>query len=185
MSGMTEETYDDMWVAPDEDPRESDSPPVGERENYAAYLKHRRLTLEMKCEGLTPEQLVQRSVPPSTMSLLGLVRHLAEVERTWWRRVLAGEESDRLWGPPRTNADWDDLVPEQQAVDAAWAAWRAEVAYGEQWLADHDDMGAIVSTDHHGDLNVRDVVVHLIEEYAQHLGHADLLRECIDGRTGQ
>lgn len=185
MSGMPDETYDDMWVAPDADPRESDSPPMDERDNYAAYLRHRRQTLELKCEGLTPEQMAQRSVPPSTMSLLGLVRHLAEVERGWWRRTLAGEQAERLWGPSRADADFNDVVGEQGAVDEAWAAWREEVAYAEAWLAAHDDMGEVIDAGHHGELNVRDVVVHLIEEYAQHLGHADLLRECIDGRTGQ
>ena len=100
-------------------------------------------------------------------------------------RVATGEHAERLWGPPRADADWNDVVADQAAVDAAWAAWRAEVAFGEEWLAAHDDMGLVVTAGHHGDLNVRDVVVHLIEEYAQHLGHADLLRECIDGRTGQ
>ena len=181
---MADETYDDMWVHPDEDPRESSQPPLGERANYAAYLRHRRQTLELKCDGLTPEQMATRSVPPSSMSLLGLVRHLAEVERMWWRRVLAGDDVPRLWGPPRTDADWEDVVGEQSAVDEAWSAWRVEVAFGEDWLAAHDDMGLVVPAGHHGELNVRDVVVHLIEEYAQHLGHADLLRECIDGRTG-
>lgn len=174
-----------MWVHPDEDPRAGHRPTADERETYASYLRHRRLTLELKCEELSPEQMALRSVPPSTMSLLGLVRHLAEVERMWWRRALSGQDVDRLWGPPRTDADWDDVVGTQSAVDAAWGAWREEVAYGEQWLAAHDDMGQVLPAGHHGELAVRDVVVHLIDEYAQHLGHADLLRECIDGRTGQ
>ncbi|MFC7490973.1 MULTISPECIES: DinB family protein [unclassified Knoellia] len=163
----------------------SEKPLLGERDNYADYLDSRREAFEKKCEGLTPEQLALRSVPPSSMSLLGLLRHLAEVERGWWRRALAGESPERLWGPRGADADFNDVVGEQSAVDEAWAAWRVEVAYGQEWLAAHDDMGAVVDGHHHGQLNVRDVVVHLIEEYAQHLGHADLLRECIDGRTGQ
>jgi hypothetical protein len=89
-----------------------------------------------------------------------------------------------LWGPRRSDAEWDDVVAEQSAVDAAWAAWREEVAYAERWLAGHDDMGMVVH--HHGEqVSVRDVLVHMVEEYARHCGHADLLRECIDGRTGQ
>ncbi len=143
---------------------------LGERDNYADYLRSRREGFVRRCEGLTPEQLALRSVPPSTMSLLGMVRHLAEVERGW--------------GPRGRDDDWNGAVGEQAAVDEAWAAWREEVAFGEDWLAGHDDMAAAVDGGHHGQLNVRDVVVHLIEEYAQHLGHADLLRECIDGRTG-
>ncbi|CAN7296658.1 DinB family protein [Knoellia sp. LjRoot47] len=156
-----------------------------ERDTYAEYLRSRRELVVFKCDGLTPEQMALRSVPPSSMSLLGLVRHLAEVERGWWRRTLAGGTPERLWGPPRSDSDWNGAVGTQEAVDEAWAAWREEVAFAEQWLADHDDMGLVVEAGHHGRVNVRDVVVHLIEEYAQHLGHADLLRECIDGRTGQ
>jgi hypothetical protein len=158
---------------------------LGEKDNYAAYLRSRREIFEKKCDGLTPDQMAQRSVPPSSMSLLGMVRHLAEVERHWWRRVLAGDDAARLWGPHGADSDWNDVVGEQSAVDVAWATWREEVAYGEAWLAAHADMGAVVDGGHHGELNVRDVVVHVIEEYAQHLGHADLLRECIDGRTGR
>lgn len=161
----------------------SHTPLLGEKDNYTDYLHSRREAFERKCEGLTPEQLATRSVPPSSMSLLGMIRHLAEVERIWWRRVLGGEQADRLWGPPRADSDWNDLVPEQAAVDAAWAAWREEVAHGEQWWATHDDMGAVVDGGHHGQVTVRDIIVHIIEEYAQHLGHADLLRECLDGRT--
>ncbi len=157
---------------------------LGERDNYADYLRSRREGFVRRCEGLTPEQLALRSVPPSTMSLLGMVRHLAEVERGWWRRTLDGQQPERLWGPRGRDDDWNGAVGEQAAVDEAWAAWREEVAFGEEWLAGHDDMAAAVDGGHHGQLNVRDVVVHLIEEYAQHLGHADLLRECIDGRTG-
>lgn len=74
---------------------------------------------------------------------------------------------------------------EQGSVDAAWAAWRAEVAYAEQWLAAQGDMGRVIHDPERGELSVRDVLVHMVEEYARHCGHADLLRECIDGRTGQ
>jgi uncharacterized damage-inducible protein DinB len=180
------QTHPDMWVDPDDDPRESGPEvPHDERGNYVGYLRHYRRTLEMKCDGLTPEQLARRSVEPSTMSLLGLVRHLAEVERTWFRRVLGQEDVPRLWGPRRSDSDWEEAVGEPSGVDAAWAAWRDEVGYAEQWLDQHPDMGEVVSDPERGDLQVRDVLVHLIEEYARHCGHADLLRERIDGRTGQ
>jgi uncharacterized damage-inducible protein DinB len=128
--------------------------------------------------------MATRSVPPSTMSLLGMVRHMAEVERSWFRRVLSREDAPRLWGPRRSDADWDGAVGEQAAVEEAWAAWREEVSFAEQWVRDNPDMGQVV--DHHGDpVSTRDVLVHMVEEYARHCGHADLLRECIDGRTGQ
>jgi uncharacterized damage-inducible protein DinB len=187
MAGMPETTRQrpDRWVDPEDDPRRPDeNVPKDERGTYVDYLRHYRLTLELKCEGLTPEQLATRSVPPSTMSLLGMVRHLAEVERSWFRRVLSQEDAPRLWGPRGSDADWDDAVAEQSAVDAAWAAWREEVAFAEQWVRDNPDMALEVN--HHGDtVSVRDVLVHMIEEYARHCGHADLLRERIDGRTGQ
>jgi uncharacterized damage-inducible protein DinB len=188
MSGMPETTrkHPDMWVDFEDDPRQpEDNTPKDERGTYADYLRHYRLTLEMKCEGLSPEQMATRSVPPSTMSLLGMVRHMAEVERSWFRRVLSQQDAPRLWGPRRSGADWDGAVGEQADVDAAWAAWRAEVTYAEQWLAAQDDMGRVIQDPHSGDLSIRDVLVHMVEEYARHCGHADLLRECIDGRTGQ
>ena len=174
-----------MWVEPELDPRQPfENVPKDERGTYVDYLRQYRLTLEMKCDGLSPEQLATRSVPPSTMSLLGLVRHMAEVERGWFRRTLAGQQADRLWGPPQQDADWLGAAGDQASVDEAWAAWREEVAFAEQWVQGHPDMGALV--DHHGDqVSVRDVLVHMVEEYARHCGHADLLRECIDGRTGQ
>lgn len=155
-----------MWVDPEDDPREAETTTTAtdERGNYAGYLRHYRLTLQLKCDGLTPVQLAMRSVEPSTMSLLGMVRHLAEVERSWFRRVLSREDAPRLWGPRGTDADWDGAVGEQTVVDEAWAAWREEVAYAEQWLDSHDDMGLVISDPERGDLQVRDVVVHLIEE---------------------
>lgn len=157
---------------------------LNERDNYVDYLDSRREAFVKKCEGLTPEQLATRSVPPSSMSLLGMVRHLAEVERVWFRRWLKGGDPERLWGPRGNDDDWNGAIGDQSTVDEAWAAWHDEVAFGKDWLSTHDDMDAVIDGGHHGQINVRDVVVHLIEEYAQHLGHADLLRESIDGHTG-
>ena len=139
----------------------------------------------MKCQGLDAEQLARRSVPPSSMSLLGLVRHLAGVEHNWFQRVLQGQDVPRLFA----SADDDDLdfngaVADQAVVEDAFATWREQVRLAEEYMAGVEDLGATVS--HHGDdVEVRDIVVHMVEEYARHCGHADLLRECIDGRTGQ
>jgi hypothetical protein len=172
--------YPDMWVNPDDDPRNSDGPsPVGELATLLSYLTDYRLTLRMKCDGLTPEQLALRSVPPSTMSLLGLLRHLAEVERDW-RGWISGEPDPQLYGGP--DGDFDGAVGEQVVVDAAYADLEREQADTDAALARFSDLGARLANE---DTTVRDLMVHRIEEYARHCGHADLLRECVDGRVGQ
>jgi uncharacterized damage-inducible protein DinB len=177
--------YDDMWVDPADDPRESEGPPVGERETLVQYLRAYRLTLQMKCDGLTADQLAQRSVPPSTLSLLGLVRHLAEVERSWTRRVMRGEDAPRLWGAPGKDADFDGAVGEPDGVDRAFAAWRIEMDATDALVAETEDLGTMSASTAAEPIALREVLVHLIEEYARHCGHADLLRERIDGRVGQ
>ena len=148
------------------------------------YLGHFRRTFEQKCEGLDAEQLARRAVPPSTLSLLGLVRHLAAVEFSWWRRVMESRlDLAKMWGKDEhRDADFDGAVADDAVVAEAWAAWEAEVAYAEEFQATHamDHLGQHDD----GPIEMREVVVHLIEEYARHCGHADLLRECIDGRTG-
>jgi uncharacterized damage-inducible protein DinB len=172
----------DMWVNPDDDPREDGPPTVDERTTLLEYLRRYRLTLEMKCADLDAEQLAQRSVPPSTMSLLGLVRHLTEVERHWFRRELAGLDVPSVYCLEDPDGDWNGAVPDAVVVDEAWRAWREEVAFAERFADGIQDFGAP------GTLSgrpVRDVLVHMIEEYARHSGHADLLRERIDGRVGQ
>ena len=183
---MTRTPPPGLWAHPDDDPRAHDSVPLrGERAVVLDYLRHFRLTFELKCEGLDAEQLARRSVPPSTLSLLGLVRHLAKVEHSWCRRVVEGHpELERLY---RTDAepdlDFDGAVPDADVVADAWAAWRREVAHAEEVYA---EIELAARCDHpDGELEVREVLVHLVEEYARHCGHADLLRECIDGRTGQ
>jgi uncharacterized damage-inducible protein DinB len=171
-----------MWVDPDDDPRETGTETTDERDTLLDYLRRYRLTLELKCADLDAEQLARRSVPPSTMSLLGLVRHLAEVERHWFRRELAGQDTPRLYRSELDrDGDWNGAVPDPAVVDEAWRAWRAEVAFAERFVADSADLGATGTTG----VQLRDVLVHMIEEYARHCGHADLLRERIDGRVGQ
>ena len=174
--------YPDMWADPDKDPRDSGTTLTDERSTLLEYLRAYRLTLEMKCADLTPEQLAQRSVPPSTLSLLGLVRHLADVERYWFRQVMAGEDAPKRY--PGEQEQWEGAVADQAVVDEAWSAWRGEVRFADAVIAD-------ASLDANGTmrdgktLQLREVLVHMIEEYARHCGHADLLRECIDGRVGQ
>jgi uncharacterized damage-inducible protein DinB len=183
---VTERRYPDMWVDPDDDPREGIAEGTGEKAVLAGYLDHYRLTLEMKCEGLDAEQLARRSVPPSTLSLLGLVRHLAKVEHSWFRRVLDGhpELPQLYWSEADRDLAFSGAVADPAVVADAWESWRREVAFAQAALASIEDLGATV--DHHGQpTEIRDVIVHMVEEYARHLGHADLLRECIDGRTGQ
>lgn len=177
----------DMWVDPADDPRDFDTPMTDERSTLLGYLRNYRLTLEIKCDGLDAEQMARRSVPPSTMSLLGLIRHLAEVDRNWFRRCLAGEQ-DVPWiyvTEQHQDADWNGAVPDPRVVEQAWADWRAEIAFADHQLEGETDLGRTVRTRHGQEVQVRDVLVHLIEEYARHAGHADLLREAIDGRVGQ
>ncbi len=178
----------DMFLPPESDPRTYDNP-VGEKATYQEYLRNYRLTLELKCQDLTPEQLATRSVPPSTMSLLGLVRHLAAVEHHWFQRVLRGSGEPWLWpsAPGSRDVDFDDAVGTAECVEQSFAAWRREVARAEEWVRDlpEAELGATAAMPRGGEVSVRDVLVHMIEEYARHCGHADLLRECIDGRTGQ
>jgi uncharacterized damage-inducible protein DinB len=174
--------YLDMWVNPDDDPREIDVATVDERGTLLDYLRRYRLTLEMKCADLDAEQLARRSVPPSTMSLLGLVRHMAEVERHWFRRAMAGQDASKLYcSDLDRDGDWNGAVADPAVVDEAWRAWRAEVAFAEQFVANTADL----ATRGRNAGPLRQVLVHMIEEYARHCGHADLLRERIDGRVGQ
>ena len=179
------------WIAPDRDPRESDYT-RGERATLVEYLRAYRLTLELKCQDLTPEQLAQRSVPPSSLSLLGLVRHMADVEFNWFRRVMGRRpELPRMWGKSeRRDGDFDGAVGTQECVDEAFMLWRAQIAYAESVVEDAEslDVTGLHGTGSDalgGEIELREVLVHMIEEYARHCGHADLLRERIDGRTGQ
>ena len=170
-----------MWVDPDEDPREGVGAGAdGELATLQDYLARYRLTLLMKCDGLDAEQLARRSVPPSTMSLLGLLRHLAEVERDWRGWVVPSGPEPALYGAD--DGDFDGAVAEQAVVDAAYADLAREQAATDAALAEQRDLGARVGR---GDIALRDLLVHRIEEYARHCGHADLLRERIDGRVGQ
>ena len=127
-------------------------------------------------------------MPPSTLSLLGLVRHLAQVENHWFQRVLQGRDQGPRLYKRDDDADFDftGAVPDPGVVEDAFDTWQAEIARADEYLdaLDEADLGREIPFDD-GAVAIRDVVVHVIEEYARHAGHADLLRECIDGRTGQ
>ncbi len=173
--------YPDMWVNPSEDPRNMEGvSPDGELETLKDYLRNYRLTLLMKCDELDAGQLARRSVPPSTMSLLGLLRHLAEAERDWRNWIAPGDPAPKLYGAG--DAAFDRAVPDQALADGAFADLAQEQAATDRVLAGYPDLGTRLGRK---GIAVREMWVCRIEEYARHCGHADLLRECIDGRVGQ
>lgn len=173
--------WSNMFLSPDDDPR-TDGDFQGERETLVGFLRDQRLTFELKCSGLDAGQLARRAVPPSSMSLLGLVRHLAAVEQNWFHLRMAGQDHPRHFrsGPDR-DEDFNGAVADDEVVDSAWDVWRSEVAFSEAYVKGADSLDQVGEA---GDV-LREVLVHMIEEYARHNGHADLLRECIDGRRGQ
>jgi len=174
-----------MFIGPDDDPRAVVGTFEGERATLAGYLRDQRLTLELKCSGLDAAGLARRSVPPSDMSLLGLVRHLAGVEQYWFRQVMAGQDAPRHYrAGDDPHGDFNGAVPDPDVVAHAWQTWRGEVEFAERFAAQAPDLG-VTGTGHDGPISLREVLVHMIEEYARHNGHADFLRERIDGRVGQ
>lgn len=160
-------------------------PPLraGERETLRAFLDYHRATLAMKCAGLTDEELRRQSSPPSTLSLLGLVRHMAEVERTWFRRVINGEDIPLIW------SETGDF---QEAYDAgaasrseAFEAWQREVEHARRIEREAESLDVTGHNARWGeDVSLRLVMLHMMHEYARHNGHADFLREAIDGTVG-
>jgi uncharacterized damage-inducible protein DinB len=187
MSPSQAQAFPDMWVDPEEDPRDHGQiEVVDERTNLQEYLRAYRITLRMKTDGLTPEQLATRSVPPSTMSLLGLVRHLAKVERDWFRLRAAREDAPRLyWSEADPDQAFDAAVADDSVVAQAFADWEREIAFAEAFVEEHPDLGEIYTYRDGETISLRELLLHMVEEYARHCGHADLLRECIDGRTGE
>jgi uncharacterized damage-inducible protein DinB len=176
----------ESWIAPAVD--RTESPNVApERVAAEALLDYFRETLLWKCAGLSAEQLKQRSVPPSSMSLLGLVRHMAEVERVWFRTRVAGENLGPIFcSDSEPDGDFDDV--DAADAEADFATYQREVHAARAVLAarDFDDTFALPRRDGPGEvtIDVRALVLHMIEEYARHCGHADLIRECVDGAIG-
>jgi uncharacterized damage-inducible protein DinB len=155
----------------------------GERELLRAYLDFHRETLASKCAGLSDDDLRRRSAPPSALSLLGVVRHMAEVERSWFRRVIDGQDVPWLWSADGGHAAAFDVAG--ASPEEAFAAWEAEIAHARRIEAAAPSLD-VTGADHgsHDEYSLRRVMVHLIQEYARHNGHADLIREAIDGATG-
>ena len=154
-----------------------------EREMLDAWLDYHRATLAVKCEGLSDDQLRAQAVPPSSLSLLGLVRHMGEVERSWFRRVLSGEQAPpRYFSDENLDGDFDDVAGAD--VAEAFGYWRDECAHARERVAAAPSLDA-TGTGRRGETySLRWIMVHMIEEYARHNGHADLLRERIDGTVG-
>ncbi|MEV6587290.1 DinB family protein [Streptomyces acidicola] len=152
-----------------------------ERPMLESWLAFHRATLTLKCTGLDDAQLRTASAEPSELTLLGLVQHLAEVERNWFQRALARHDVPHLFGPTGY-----ELAPER-GIDEALAVWRQEVARSEELCAGRslDDTGRIADGPMAGlEVSLRWILIHMIEEYARHNGHADIVRERIDGVTG-
>ena len=148
------------------------------------WLDFHRQTLLAKCSGLTAEQLRQRAAPPSGLSLLGLVRHMAEVERGWFRRRVAGQDAGFLYS---SEADPDGEFDHVDTADAEQdiATYRREIDLARQAAAGRELDETFFHSHRRAQMSVRWVFVHMIEEYARHNGHADLIREAIDGETGE
>jgi uncharacterized damage-inducible protein DinB len=177
--------WSNLFVAPDEDPRSMDTS-VGERATLIDFLTGCRQTLELKCRDMDAEQMARRSAPPSNLSLLGLIRHMADVERYWFRQVLSGEDAPRRYRTTEDrDADFNGASADPVVVEDAWNAWREEVINAETCVEGFGDLGTTVQLPGEDEqIAVREVLIHMVEEYARHCGHADLLRERIDGRVG-
>ena len=156
---------------------------TGERATLTAFLDFQRATLAVKCEGLTDAQLRERAVPPSSLSLLGLVRHMAEVEANWFRPLLGGEPMGGIWAPG-LDVDVAFRDAATASVADAFGAWEAECEHARRLVSAAPSLD-LAAQRGGGRYTLRWVLVHMVEEYARHNGHADLLRERIDGATGQ
>jgi Protein of unknown function (DUF664) len=171
------------WTAPQV---QRTDPPLraGERESLETWLDFHRATLLYKCAGLTAAQLVRRPVPPSTLSLLGLVRHMAEVERWWFRRLFAGQSGvgDLFITDEYPDGEFD--LAEASGAAADLATFAAECDLARETAAGRSLDETFRHPRRVGPIDLRWVYAHMIEEYARHNGHADILREQIDGITG-
>ncbi|MFG2352892.1 DinB family protein [Streptomyces sp. NPDC048521] len=156
-----------------------------ERTMLEGWLEFHRQTLAWKCEGLTDAQLRTTSVEPSSLSLMGLVRHMAEVERSWFRRVLANEDTGPIYYS-EADPDGEFHLTEADSWKEAHATWQAEIEAARRHASRFalDDLSAGRHRRTGEAASLRWIYTHMIEEYARHNGHADLIRERIDGSTG-
>lgn len=179
-SGLTGDSFSPVWLD-DHRPRIPRVAP--EREALVAYLEHYRATVEMKCHGLTSEQARARPMPPSTLSMHGIVRHLAGVERWWFQQNFERRDVPFLFFTD-DQPDLDFEPPSDADFAGDLATWRSECAVSRDIVAAHDLDDTARPLDWYEDIDLRWLVLRMITEYARHCGHVDLLREGIDGRTG-
>ncbi|MFJ6417926.1 DinB family protein [Paeniglutamicibacter sp. NPDC091659] len=174
-----------MFASAGLDPRVNPPACGSERDTLLGFLAYQRQTLEAKCAGLDHAAMATRAVPPSTLSLLGLVRHLTDVERFWVRSNLLGQPDPPLyWHEDGHDTDFEHPEATEALVRRSWKAWRKETAFSDAALV-QEPLELCVGVGGHGEVSVRWIITHLIEEYSRHNGHADLLRECIDGVVGE
>ncbi|MEU4488790.1 DinB family protein [Streptomyces purpurascens] len=160
---------------------------AAERAMLEGWLDYHRQTLAWKCEGLSDEQLRTASVEPSSLSLMGLVRHMTDVERNWFRRVLVNDTAGFLyWSDTEDEPDRDFHLTEADTWEESHATWQAEIETARTNAARFalDDLSEGKHRRTGEQFNLRWLYTHMIEEYARHNGHADLIRECLDGSTG-
>ncbi len=165
-------------------PRSDPDLQAGELQLLGQFLDYHRATLQLKCAGLNETQLKARAVPPSALTLLGLVRHLSEVEYGWFGECLDDQE-ERSYYCSEDDPDGDFHNLDGEPVEQVWATWNGVVAESRRILATYTDGGEPARGGGGRPRNLRWVLVHMIEEYARHNGHADLLRESIDGTIGE
>lgn len=156
-----------------------------ERTMLTAFLDWQRATLAWKCAGLDDAQLRQRTVPPSSLSLLGLVRHMADVERSWFRRTFSGEDAPpHYYSKEDPDGEFDNV--DDADVAEAFATWQIECDRARTVVAETPSLDTVAAKPDGGRVvSLRWILAHMIEEYARHNGHADLLRERIDGTIGE
>lgn len=158
-----------------------------ERATLLFFLDRHRETFRRKCAGLTPAQL-DTPHPPATMTLGGMIKHLAYVENWWSTGVMLGQDPGEPWASVdwKADADWDWHSAAADTPEQLWALYDAEVAAADRIYAAArlDDLAVRANPRAASRANLRWILVHLIEEYARHNGHADLIRESIDGSVG-
>ena len=170
------------WTAPTPERTEPERL-TDERTSLEQWLDYHRATLLLKCAGLDDQQMKQRALPPSRLSLLGLVRHLTEVERWWFRMYAAGQELEFPYDPDGIGLDIEEVEVADAAADLE--AYLAECTASRAALVGRSLEDVVPRREQRPERNIRWVYLHMIEEYARHNGHADMLREAIDGQTGE
>ena len=173
----------EAWTAPAVE-RTEPALIADERRSLEQWLDFHRATLLMKCTGLTAEQLKRRAVPPSRLSLLGLVRHMREVERWWIRMHGGGENLEMPYDPDSIGLDFEALDDADAEADLRGFSEECDAARAAVAKRSLDEVVESRGHDPGRQRDVRWLFVHMIEEYARHNGHADLIREVIDGSTG-